>query len=160
MTVEVGTPAPAFTLEGTEGTPESRRLFNLADYLGQPVVLVFYPADASPVCTVQLTTYTNDINRFAEVGAVVLALSPSTVDDHEDFASRQGGFAFPMLADVDKVVGEAFGILGPLGFYRRSVVVVDAHGVVRWAHRATAGLTFRPVTEIVAAVEAARTPLS
>ena len=46
----------------------------------------------------------------------------------------------------------AYGILGPLGFYRRSIFVVDAEGVVRYAHRATAGLTFRPVDEIVAAV--------
>jgi thioredoxin-dependent peroxiredoxin len=158
MTVEVGTPAPPFSLEGTFGTPDTRQTFTLAAHLGQSVVLVFYPADASPVCTVQLTTYTNDIARFAEVGATVLALSPSTLDEHEAFAGRHGGFAFPLLADVDKEVGEAYGILGPLGFYRRSIVVVDANGVVRWAHRATAGLTFRPVGEIVAAVAAASTP--
>jgi thioredoxin-dependent peroxiredoxin len=158
MTVEVGSPAPSFTLEATDGTPESRRSISLASYLGQPVVLVFYPADASPVCTVQLTTYTNDIGRFADLGAAVLALSPSTVEEHESFASNNGGFAFPLLADVDKTVGEAYGILGPLGFYRRSIIVVDATGVVRWAHRATAGLTFRPVSEIVGAVEAASVP--
>jgi len=150
-----GTPAPPFTLPATLGTPDTRSDVSLAEFTGRPVVLVFYPADASPVCTVQLTTYSNDIGRFADVGAHVLALSPQSVEAHEAFAAANGGFAFPLLADEDKAVGEAYGILGPLGFYRRSVYVLDASGVVRWAHRATAGLTFRPVEEIVEAVAAA-----
>jgi len=147
--------APGFRLPGTGGTPETRREFTLGEYRGRPVVLVFYPADASPVCTVQLTTYTNDIGRFAEVGAAVLALSPQTVEAHEHFSGQHGGFAFPLLADEDRAVGEAYGTLGPLGFYRRSVFVVDATGVIRYAHRATAGLTFRPVDEIIEAVHLA-----
>ena len=69
MTLPVGAYAPDFSLDGTEGGHGSRRQFSLHEYRGQPVVLVFYPADASPVCTVQLTTYTNDITRFADVGA-------------------------------------------------------------------------------------------
>lgn len=151
----MGAEAPDFCLDGTEGDPASRRQFSLGEYRGQPVVLVFYPADASPVCTVQLTTYTNDIARFAEVGATVLALSPQSVEDHEHFSAQHGGFAFPMLADMDREVGEAYGTLGPLGFYRRSVFVVDAAGVIRYAHRSTAGLTFRPVDEIIEAVQLA-----
>jgi len=153
VTLPVGAMAPDFSLAGTLGDRDSRRQFSLGEYLGQPVVLVFYPADASPVCTVQLTTYTNDIGRFAEVGATVLALSPQSVDDHEDFAAQHGGFAFPLLADMDKAVGEAYGTLGPLGFYRRSVFVIDDTGVIRYAHRSTAGLTFRPVDEIIEAVQ-------
>lgn len=157
MPLAPGTPAPPFTLPATLGTPDTRRQVSLEDYRGQPVVLVFYPADASPVCTVQLTTYSNDIARFAEVGATVLAISPQSVEAHEAFAAAHGGFAFPLVADEDRVVGTAYGILGPLGFYRRSVYVLDAEGTVRWRHRATAGLTFRPVEEIVAAVAGATT---
>ncbi len=82
----------------------------------------------------------------------MLAISPQSVADHEQFAADNGGFAFPLLADTDKAVGREYGILGPIGFYRRSVFVIDREGVVRWAHRATAGLTFRPVDEIVAVV--------
>jgi len=158
--LDVGTSAPDFTLPGTLGTPETRLEVSLADYRGQPVVLVFYPADASPVCTVQLTTYSNDIARFAEVGANVLALSPQSVEAHEAFAGANGGFAFPLLADEDKAVGTVYDVLGPLGFYRRSIYVLDADGVVRWRHRATAGLTFRPVEEIVGAVAEAGPPPS
>jgi peroxiredoxin Q/BCP len=61
-----------------------------------------------------------------------------------------------LLADTDKAVGESYGILGPLGFYRRSAFVIDGEGVVRYAHRAVAGLTFRSTEELVAAVRAAR----
>ncbi len=156
MTVKVGDRAPDFDTDGTDGTQEGTRRYRLADYTGRPVVLVFYPADNSAVCTRQLNTYTNEFERFAEVDAVVLGLSPQDVDSHAEFSSDQGGFAFPLLADTDKAVASAYGVLGPLGFYRRSVFVIDAEGIVRYAHRATAGLTFRSTDEIVAAVEAAR----
>ena len=99
--VEIGGIAPLFTLPGTDGTPEGRRDYSLADHAGRPVVLVFYPADHSPVCTLQLATYSGDITRFAEVGADVLAISPQSVDDHEAFAAANGGFGFPLLSDVD-----------------------------------------------------------
>jgi peroxiredoxin Q/BCP len=149
-----GDTAPGFTLDGTDGTEAGRRPYSLEEFRGEPVVLVFYPADNSPVCTVQLRSYTDDIASFTEVGAQVLAISPQSVEAHEAFAAENGGFAFPLLADPEKEVGRAYGILGPIGFYRRSVFVIDRDGVVRWAHRATAGLTFRPVGEIVDAVRA------
>jgi peroxiredoxin Q/BCP len=107
------------------------------------------------VCTRQLTTYTAEIDAFRDVDAQVLAISPQSVDSHDGFSEKQGGFAFPLLADVDKEVGRTYGILGPVGFYRRSIFVIDADGVVRHAHRAVAGLWFRPTDELVAAVAAA-----
>ncbi|QGG95147.1 peroxiredoxin [Actinomarinicola tropica] len=152
MTLSVGDPAPDFTLPGTDGTPEGTRDYALNGFRGGPVVLVFYPGDNTPVCTRQLTTYTTEADQFADVGAQVLAISPQDVPSHQDFADKQGGFAFPLLADTDKAVGESYGVLGPIGFYRRSVFVVDGDGVVRYAHRAVAGLTFRPTNEIVDAV--------
>jgi peroxiredoxin Q/BCP len=155
MAAEVGQPAPGFTLDGTDQTDAGRRSYSLEEYRGQPVVLVFYPGDNTPVCTRQLNSYTEDIDSFAQAGAQVLAISPQSVQSHEDFSCKQGGFAFPLLADTDKAVGEAYGILGPLGFYRRSVFVVDAEGVVRYAHRAVAGLTFRSTEDLVKAVRAA-----
>jgi thioredoxin-dependent peroxiredoxin len=156
MAAEVGGPAPDFTLPGSDNTDEGRRDYSLADYRGKVVVLVFYPGDATPVCTRQLNSYTEDIDSFTAAGAQVLAISPQSVQSHDEFSCRQGGFAFPLLADTDKAVGEAYGILGPLGFYRRSVFVIDAAGIVRYAHRAVAGLTFRSTDELVAAVQAAR----
>jgi thioredoxin-dependent peroxiredoxin len=156
MAVAVGEPAPGFELAGTDRTEEGRRSYTLEEYRGQPVVLVFYPGDNTPVCTRQLNAYTADIDAFEGVGAQVLAVSPQSVESHDEFSCQQGGFAFPLLADEDKAVGEAYGVVGPLGFYRRSAFVIDAEGVVRYAHRALAGLTFRPTEELVAAVGAVR----
>ena len=160
MTIAVGASAPDFVLDGTDGTGSEtgRRAYSLAEFDGLVRVLVFYPADASPVCTVQLNTYTDDIAQFDEVGAQVLALSPQSVEAHEKFAADNGGFAFPLLADIDHKVAARYGVLGPMGFYRRSVFVIDATGIVRYAHRSTAGLTFRPTDELLDAIRAAQVP--
>ncbi len=144
MSVGVGDPAPAFALAGTGG-----RQYALADYAGQPVVLVFYPGDDTPVCTKQLNTYNDGLDQFTELGAQVLAVSAQDVASHERFSSKHGGFAFPLLADPDKAVAAAYGTLGPIGFPRRSVFIIDAGGTIRYAHRAIAGLTYRPVGELV-----------
>jgi peroxiredoxin Q/BCP len=156
--LRVGDPAPDFSLPGTDFTPEGRRTYTLSDFRAAPVVLVFYPGDNTPVCTRQLTTYTQEIESFRDAGAQVLAISPQSVDSHEEFSCRQGGFAFPLLADEDKAVGEQYGIIGPLGFYRRSSFVVDTQGVIRYAHRAVAGITYRTPAELTAAVRAAIPP--
>ena len=145
----VGLPAPDFTLPGTGGVDHT-----LSAYRGRPVVLVFYPGDETPVCTKQLSTYNEDLAAFDEVDAQVLAISPQDVASHERFAAKYG-FRFPLLADTDKAVAASYDTLGPMGFPRRSIVVIDAAGVVRWSHRSIAGLSFRPVAEIVAAVRAA-----
>jgi thioredoxin-dependent peroxiredoxin len=150
MTVALGDKAPDFNLPGTGG-----RTYSLSEYGGRPVVLVFYPGDDTPVCTRQLNTYNHDISSFADIGAQVLAISPQDVESHERFAAKFG-FGFPLLADTDKAVAALYGTLGPLGFPRRSVFVVDRDGIVRYAHRSLAGLTFRSTDELVRAVAAAQ----
>jgi peroxiredoxin Q/BCP len=150
MAISIGDLAPDFTLPGTGG-----REYTLSSYRGQPVVLVFYPGDDTPVCTKQLNSYNNELSAFDTVGAQVLAVSAQDVSSHEEFSSKHG-FQFPLLADTDKTVAGLFGTVGPLGYPRRSVFVIDAQGIIRYAHKAIAGLTFRPVEELVAAVEAAR----
>jgi peroxiredoxin Q/BCP len=151
---KVGDPAPDFTLPGVENG--ERRDYSLAEYRGRPVVLAFYPGDNTAVCTKQLNAYSDDIADFVSVDAQVLGLSPQSIDSHVGFAEKQDGFAFPLLADTEKAVGAAYGILGPLKFYRRSVFVISADGKVVHVHRAAVGVTFKPTSELVAAVKAAR----
>ena len=151
LMLQVGERAPEFVLPGTGG-----RDYSLSEYHGHPIVLVFYPGDDTPVCTRQLNSYNDDLAAFEGLDAVVLGVSPQDVDSHERFAAKYG-FRFPLLADTDKAVAGRFGTLGPMGFPRRSVFVIDGDGIVRYAHRAIAGLTFRPVAELVAAVRAAQT---
>ncbi|CAB4540235.1 MAG: redoxin domain-containing protein [Actinobacteria bacterium] len=143
MSVGVGDQAPDFTLPGTGGAEVS-----LHDFLGRPVVLVFYPGDDTPVCTKQLNSYNDELAQFEALDAQVIGISAQGVDSHERFSGKHG-FGFPLLADTDKKVAALYGTLGPIGFPRRSVFIVDAQGVVRYAHRAIAGLTFRPVGELV-----------
>lgn len=152
--IGVGDRAPDFSLDGLSGDGAERRTFSLSEFAGTPVVLVFYPKDNSPICTAQLRSYTDDIGAFSDVGAQVLALSPQRLDEHAQFVASSGPFAFPLLDDSAKTVGSTYGVLGPLGFYRRSVVIVDGAGVVRWSRKAAAGLTFRPVDEIVDSIRA------
>src|SRR3954470_23280346 len=117
MPVTAGDPAPPFELPGVmDGV---RRTYTLAEFAGRPVVLVFYPGDNTPVCTRQLNAYTDDIDLFRELDAQILGFSPDDIDSHEGFAENQGGFGFPLLADLDKSVAKAYGVLGPVGFYRR-----------------------------------------
>lgn len=150
MALGVGDQAPDFTLPGTGG-----RSYSLSEYRGRPVVVVFYPGDDTSVCTKQLNSYNDELAQFENLDAVVLAISAQDVSSHEKFADKHG-FRFPLLADVDKKVAGSYGVLGPLGFMRRSVFVVDAGGTVRYAHRALAGLTFRSVDELTAALTASR----
>jgi len=146
VTVGVGDVAPDFTLPSTDGP------VTLSTYRGRPVVLVFYPGDGTAVCTRQLNSYNDDLARFDQLDAQVLAVSAQDIDSHLAFA-QEHGFKFPLLADTEKVVEELYGVLGPMGFPRRSTFIIDGDGVVRYAHRAIAGLTFRPVSELVEILE-------
>ena len=143
MSLSIGDAAPAFTLPSTGGGQVS-----LGQFLGQPLVIVFYPGDDTPVCTKQLNSYNDDLSQFEALNAQVVAISAQSVESHEKFSDKHG-FKFPLLADTDKAAAEAYGTLGPMGFPRRCTFIVDGEGIVRYAHRAIAGLTFRPVGELI-----------
>jgi peroxiredoxin Q/BCP len=147
-----GEEAPLFTLPGTGG-----RDYSLVDERGHVVVLAFYPGDDTPVCTTQLSSYTADLARFTGLGARLFGISPQSVDSHERFAAKHE-LGITLLADVGKEVGRAYGILGPLGFYRRSVFVIDAEGIVRLAHRSLVGATYLSSSEIERAIRDAVAP--
>ena len=93
-------------------------------------MLFFYPAAMTAGCTAESCHFRDLAKEFADVGAQVLAMSPQSVESHQAFAADHGGFAFPLLADEDKAVGLRYGIVGPLGFYRRSVFVIAPDGTV------------------------------
>ena len=153
MAVTAGDAAPSFSLPGVQDG--ARRTYTLEEFAGRPVVLAFYPGDNTPVCTRQLNSYTDDIDQFIELDAQLLAISPEDLDSHQGFAAHQGGFAFPLLADTDKSMAKAYGVLGPVGFYRRCVFVIDGAGTLAYVHRGYAGSTFRTTDELIEAIRAA-----
>src|SRR5881628_1021033 len=99
-TIEIGSPAPDFTLPSLEIVDgEARRgEMSLSAQRGHPVVLAFYPGDNTPVCTRQMCAYTNDLDVFGDLDAVVWGISPQDLASHESFA-RKYSLGFPLLAD-------------------------------------------------------------
>ena len=101
--VEKGSLAPDFTLPTDDGTEVS-----LSDFRGKKVVLYFYPRDNTPGCTTQACDLRDESSRLAEMGVVVLGVSPDSVASHERFR-KKFDLDFPLLADVDHEVAEAYG---------------------------------------------------
>ena len=151
MTIQVGDAAPDFTLPGVEGT--TRRDYTLSSYRGQKVVLAFYPGDFTPGCTKQMCSYRDNFEDFSGVDAVVLGISPQDVDSHERWIAEKH-LPFPLLADVDKKVIEAYDIAAPLIGVRRSVFLIDTGGIVRWRLTGTVRAIFKKPEELAREIAA------
>lgn len=157
MSVTVGSPAPQFVADAVDGRNGDLCTVDMSEYLGQVVVLAFYPADGSPVCTQQLDSYSNQLLALGDRQFDMVAVSPQSLESHRAFAEERGGFAFPLVADEDHAIAALYGGTGMLGLYRRSVVVIDADGIVRSLHRALGpGVTYRGFERILNDVEALR----
>jgi peroxiredoxin Q/BCP len=144
--IQVGERAPDFTLPGV--CDRERSDYTLSAYLGRKVVLAFYPGDNTPGCNKQMCSYRDDLAKFNDTGAVLLGISPQDLDSHEKWAANKG-FHFPLLADPEKKVIDAYGVGAPVIGVRRSVFVVDPEGVVRFADRKLIGATFVPADKLV-----------
>ena len=130
--IEPGTPAPDFTLPDQDGKEVS-----LSDFRGRRVVLVFYPADFSPVCTDQLNVYQEVLPQFEEQGAALVGISVDGAFCHKAFREHLG-VTIPLLADFHPK-GEVAGRYGVFsekyGVASRALVMVGPDGTVEWAYR-------------------------
>jgi peroxiredoxin len=145
--VNVGDAAPGFELPGTGG-----KTYRLADYRGGKVVLAFYPGDFTTVCTKQFCSYRDQGERLDRLGADVLGISPQSVSSHERFTEEMR-LNVPLLADEDKSVARAYGVLaGPI--VRRAIFVIDGEGIVRHRKVTLVGLTYESVEDLERAVAA------
>jgi peroxiredoxin Q/BCP len=143
--LNVGDPAPDFELPGTDD-----KTYRLADYRGRKVVLAFYPGDFTAVCTKQFCSYRDQSDKLDNLGAEVLGISPQSVESHERFVEEKR-LNVPLLADEDKQVARAYGVLaGPM--VRRAIFVVDEEGIVRHRKVTLAGLTFESADDLQRAV--------
>ena len=145
--VDVGDAAPDFELPGTEG-----KTYRLADYRGRKLILAFYPGDFTTVCTKQFCSYRDEGERLDGLGAEVLGISPQSVESHERFV-KEKSLNVPLLADEDKEVARAYGVLaGPM--VRRAIFVIDEEGIVRHRKVAIVGLSFESVDDLEQALAA------
>jgi peroxiredoxin (alkyl hydroperoxide reductase subunit C) len=130
--LQPGTPAPDFSLpSGCDGETISLRQFR-----GRPVVLVFYPADFSPVCGDQLALYNELLGDFDELDAQVIGISVDGVWCHKAYGEIRK-LRIPLLSDFEPkgAVSRAYGVYEEGGgVSRRALFVIDGDGVIRWSY--------------------------
>ena len=147
-----GRPAPDFTLFSTPN-----QTLSLSELAGRPVIIAFYPADWSPVCSDQMALYQAVAPEFSRYGAALLGISVDGVWCHRAFAeSRHIGF--PLLADFEPK-GQVSRLYGSydakLGEALRTLFVLDADGLIFWNHVSPPGIN--PGADgILAALDAMR----
>jgi peroxiredoxin Q/BCP len=132
--IEVGKRAPAFKLEDQDGSTVS-----LKDFKGSWVVLYFYPKDDTPGCTTEACEFTDRVQDFKDLDAVVLGCSPDSPEKHREFIAKYD-LAVRLLSDPEHGVMEKYGAWGDKNLYGkitvgviRSTVIIDPDG--RVAHR-------------------------
>ena len=132
-----GTEAPDFRLPST---PD--QTLSLMEFRGQPVILVFYPEDWSPVCSDQLALYQELLPEFQKFNAELLGISVDGIWSHLAFA-KDRNLQFPLLADFEPKgeVARTYQVYRAAdGTSERALYVIDADGIVRWSYVSPVGI--------------------
>jgi peroxiredoxin len=132
-----GAKAPNFTLKTTPDQTVSLR-----EFLGKPVVLAFYPADWSPVCSDEMALYAQLMPEFKKFEAAVLGISVDGVWTHLAF-SKDRKLNFPLLSDFEPkgAVSQLYGAYEPKnGESARALFVIDKKGTIRWSYLSPDGV--------------------
>jgi peroxiredoxin len=135
--IATGASAPDFLLPST---PDQK--VGLSEFRGRPVVLVFYPADWSPVCGDQITLYNEMLDEFGQHNAQLLGISVDGAWCHAAF-SQQRRLHFPLLADFEPKgdVARQYGVYRSReGVSERALFVIDERGMVAWTHVSPIGV--------------------
>jgi thioredoxin-dependent peroxiredoxin len=121
---QAGTAAPNFTAQTT-----SNKTVHLRDFQGKKLVLYFYPKDDTPGCTVEACGLRDEYQKIREQGAEVLGVSVDSTTSHQKFTEKFH-LPFPLLADTEKTVSKAYGVLNEKGTSRRVTFLIDEHGKI------------------------------
>lgn len=129
--VTVGEKAPDFTLPSDGGKDVS-----LHDYLGQKVILYFYPKDNTSGCTLEAQTFRNHLEDFKKLGYQVLGVSRDSIKKHCNFRDKNE-LNFPLLSDEEEKVVNLYGVLKEKSMYgrkymgiERSTFIIDEKGIL------------------------------
>lgn len=129
MTVQLGAPAPDFTLPS-----QLAKNITLSDLRGKNVVLAFYPLAWTPVCTLQIPLYEAEMEKFVALDTQILSISVDSADCLRAWAESLGGIHYPMLSDFwpHGAVAQLYGVLQADGRSERALFVIDKQGVIRY----------------------------
>ena len=136
MVLSPGTRAPDFSLKKSPNESLS-----LADLKGRPAVLVFYPADWSPVCGDELALFNEVLPEFQRYDAQVVGISVDSTWCHQAYATSRN-LEFPLLADFEpkgEVSRKYDAYHSPDGVSERALFVLDAQGVIHWSYLSDMG---------------------
>ncbi len=125
LSLKAGDPAPDFTLLADDGESIS-----LSSLKGKPVVLYFYPKDFTPGCTKEACAFRDVFSEFQTAGVEVLGVSVDDVASHQKFKSEHN-LNFRLLADTEKKVSAAYGVLNAMGFSNRITFLIDRDGNIK-----------------------------
>lgn len=124
----LGKSAPSFCLPDAEG-----KQCCLSDFSGRWVVLYFYPRDNTPGCTLEARGFSDGVDEFAGLGAVIIGVSADTIDSHRKFAEKQN-LRFRILSDADHTVLRSYGVwkdvplISSIAGIERSTFLIDPVG--------------------------------
>jgi peroxiredoxin Q/BCP len=129
--LKVGQKAPDFTVMNDQGEK-----VKLGDFKGKKVVLYFYPKDDTPGCTKEACAFRDGIAEIKRMGAAVVGVSADSVDSHKKFKNKFD-LNFPLLADEDKKIVEAYGVWKEKSMYgkkymgiERTTFIIDEQGKI------------------------------
>ncbi len=130
--LEVGKKAPDFSLLN-----QDQKKISLKDFIGQKVVLYFYPKDDTSGCTKEACSFSDDLPKFAKIDAVILGVSPDSVKSHKKFSEKYK-LKFDLLADEKKEVVEKYGVWKEKSMYgrkymgvERTTFIIDENGKIK-----------------------------
>ena len=131
MGLQVGDPAPAFSVKDQHGNE-----VKLSDFKGEKVVLYFYPKDSTPTCTNQACNLRDSYGLLLKNGYKVIGVSPDSEKSHQRFIKKYD-LPFPLLADTDHQMVEAYGVWGEKTMFgrtymgvHRTTFVINKKGII------------------------------
>ncbi|HSZ35140.1 MAG TPA: peroxiredoxin [Puia sp.] len=137
MILQKGSPAPDFDLHAT---PDQK--LKLSDFRGKRVILAFYPADWSPVCSDQMALYNETLKYFHKSNADILGISVDSKWCHMAF-SQSRKLHFPLLSDFEPKgeISKKYGAFNELeGESLRALFVIDEKGIIQWSYLSPDGI--------------------
>lgn len=132
ITLTVGQKAPAFSAKDQNNTTIS-----LKDFIGQKVILFFYPEDDTPTCTIEACNLRDNYKMLQNEGFVVLGVSPNDTESHKKFEIKFE-LPFSLLADETHSIIDKYGVWGEKNLYgrkymglHRTTFIIDEKGIIR-----------------------------